>query len=143
MRNFLLILHTLPLPTIPDLVPSVPAKRGRKPGPLSRSAREAQRRLNHSIIEKARRTKINDTLATLRQLEPVDYGSETESREDAEDNDDDDEYPEIALQLFVHDAMRPQPSATLHVSALFLNTIQYVIRNILVVVPEEPTPFDL
>ena len=81
--------------TIPDLVPPVPAKRGRKPGPLSRSAREAQRRLNHSIIEKARRTKINDALATLRQLVPVDYGFKTESREDEED-DDDDEYPEDA-----------------------------------------------
>src|SRR6266571_1606089 len=44
--------------------PALPAaaKRGRKPGPLSKSAREAQRRLNHSIIEKARRTKINDAL---------------------------------------------------------------------------------
>lgn len=51
-----------------------PAKRGRKPGPLSRAAREAQRRLNHSIIEKARRTKINDALATLRELVPLEYG---------------------------------------------------------------------
>lgn len=51
------------------------AKRGRKPGPLSRSARETQRKLNHSIIEKARRTKINDALATLRLLVPPDYGS--------------------------------------------------------------------
>ncbi|KAF8065109.1 hypothetical protein FPV67DRAFT_1419423 [Lyophyllum atratum] len=60
-----------------------PAKRGRKPGPLSRSAREAQRKLNHSIIEKARRTKINDALTTLRQLVPADYGY-TKSRTDDE-----------------------------------------------------------
>ncbi|GJE86331.1 BHLH domain-containing protein [Phanerochaete sordida] len=43
-------------------------RRGRKPGPLSRSARESQRKLNHSRIEKARRTKINETLATLSNL---------------------------------------------------------------------------
>lgn len=49
---------------------SVPApkRRGRKPGPLSRSARESQRKLNHSRIEKARRTKINETLSTLSNL---------------------------------------------------------------------------
>lgn len=45
-----------------------PKRRGRKPGPLSRSARESQRKLNHSRIEKARRTKINETLATLSNL---------------------------------------------------------------------------
>ncbi|KAJ3927966.1 MAG: hypothetical protein NXY57DRAFT_567014 [Lentinula lateritia] len=48
------------------------AKRGRKPASnasgLSRSAREAQRKLNHSIIEKARRTKINEALAELANL---------------------------------------------------------------------------
>ena len=53
-----------------DPVEPVPApkRRGRKPGPLSRSARESQRKLNHSRIEKARRTKINETLATLSNL---------------------------------------------------------------------------
>ena len=73
--------------------PPAPAKRGRKPGPLSRSAREAQRRLNHSIIEKARRTKINDALATLKQLVPPDYG-QTKTKEAEivhEDEDEDDE----------------------------------------------------
>lgn len=45
-----------------------PKRRGRKPGTLSRSARESQRKLNHSRIEKARRTKINETLATLSLL---------------------------------------------------------------------------
>ncbi|KAF8892999.1 hypothetical protein BD779DRAFT_1427289, partial [Infundibulicybe gibba] len=71
--------------------PIVPAKRGRKPGPLSRAAREAQRKLNHSIIEKARRTKINDALATLRELVPADYG-QFKHKKDAEDRDD--EYDE-------------------------------------------------
>ncbi|KIY53381.1 hypothetical protein FISHEDRAFT_68986 [Fistulina hepatica ATCC 64428] len=57
----------------------VPSKRGRKAGSgMSRSAREAQRKLNHSIIEKARRTKINDALATLRQLVPADYAKHKE-----------------------------------------------------------------
>ncbi|KAF8188050.1 hypothetical protein BJ912DRAFT_1042637 [Pholiota molesta] len=85
--------------------PPPPAKRGRKPGPLSRTAREAQRRLNHSIIEKARRTKINDALAALKQLVPVNYGqqqptdSAAGSREqrngdedDEDDNDEDGDY---------------------------------------------------
>ncbi|KAI0692716.1 hypothetical protein BC835DRAFT_1416372 [Cytidiella melzeri] len=45
-----------------------PKRRGRKPGPMSRSARESQRKLNHSRIEKARRTKINETLTTLSNL---------------------------------------------------------------------------
>ncbi|KAG6867471.1 hypothetical protein C0993_002366, partial [Termitomyces sp. T159_Od127] len=53
---------------------SGPAKRGRKPGPLSRAARESQRKLNHSIIEKARRTKINDALTSLKHLVPPGYG---------------------------------------------------------------------
>ncbi|CAL1709699.1 unnamed protein product [Somion occarium] len=53
-----------------DPVVSAPApkRRGRKPGPLSRSARESQRKLNHSRIEKARRTKINEALSTLSSL---------------------------------------------------------------------------
>ncbi|KAI9056490.1 hypothetical protein FKP32DRAFT_1599224 [Trametes sanguinea] len=45
-----------------------PKRRGRKPGTMSRSARESLRKLNHSKIEKARRTKINETLATLSSL---------------------------------------------------------------------------
>lgn len=52
-------------PVVPT---SAPKRRGRKPGPLSRSARESQRKLNHSRIEKARRTKINETLSTLSNL---------------------------------------------------------------------------
>ncbi|EGO01310.1 hypothetical protein SERLA73DRAFT_121622 [Serpula lacrymans var. lacrymans S7.3] len=63
-----------------------PKRRGRKPGPLSRVAREAQRKINHSLIEKARRTKINDALATLRQLVPADY-----KRQDGPATPDDDD----------------------------------------------------
>jgi hypothetical protein len=85
---------------VPVPLATAPVKRGRKPGPLSRSAREAQRRLNHSIIEKARRTKINDTLATLRQIVPVNYGISPQSQheDDEEDDDDDDEYAEGAIR---------------------------------------------
>ncbi|KAG6840300.1 hypothetical protein C0991_007661 [Blastosporella zonata] len=71
------ILPSPPSPEGSDFDPSpapTPAKRGRKPGPLSRAARETQRKLNHSIIEKARRTKINDALASLRELVPSGYG---------------------------------------------------------------------
>lgn len=70
------------------------AKRGRKPGPLSKSARETQRRLNHSIIEKARRTKINDALATLKQLVPPDYLQMKQRAVDAEKDDDEDDEDE-------------------------------------------------
>ncbi|KAJ3826313.1 hypothetical protein F5880DRAFT_113206 [Lentinula raphanica] len=64
---------TVALASEPDHdAPVTTAKRGRKPASnasgLSRSAREAQRKLNHSIIEKARRTKINEALAELARL---------------------------------------------------------------------------
>ena len=103
--NSIIVDVPAPLPT------AAPAKRGRKPGPLSRSAREAQRRLNHSIIEKARRTKINDTLATLRQLVPVDYGSspQPQQHEDEEDEDDDDDYPDGVNK---RSSNKPKPKAT-------------------------------
>ncbi|TCD68797.1 hypothetical protein EIP91_009811 [Steccherinum ochraceum] len=52
----------------PSTSAPTPKRRGRKPGTMSRSARESQRKLNHSRIEKARRTKINETLATLSNL---------------------------------------------------------------------------
>ncbi|KAH9167046.1 hypothetical protein EDB89DRAFT_164876 [Lactarius sanguifluus] len=51
-----------------------PKRRGRKPSSLSRAARESMRRQNHSRIEKARRTKINEALAMLRDLVPADAG---------------------------------------------------------------------
>ncbi|KAJ7209695.1 hypothetical protein GGX14DRAFT_452703 [Mycena pura] len=56
--------------------PQPGTKRGRKPAAMSRTARETQRKLNHSIIEKARRTKINDALSTLKQLVPPNYGQQ-------------------------------------------------------------------
>jgi hypothetical protein len=73
-----------------------PKRRGRKPSTLSRAARESMRRQNHSRIEKARRTKINDALAMLRDLVPADAGRKLvaagdESADDDDDDDDDDE----------------------------------------------------
>jgi hypothetical protein len=64
-----------------DALPS--KRRGCKPSTSSRAAREAQRKINHSIIEKARRTKINDALATLRILVPAQHKKSL-------DRDDDD-----------------------------------------------------
>ncbi|KAF9813383.1 hypothetical protein IEO21_05617 [Rhodonia placenta] len=52
----------------PSTRASAPRRRGRRAGGMSRSARETQRKLNHSRIEKARRTKINEALATLSAL---------------------------------------------------------------------------
>lgn len=77
-----------PSEPVTDAPQPAPAKRGRKPGPLSRTAREAQRKLNHSIIEKARRTKINDALATLRQLVPADYGYPKDTGEAESDEEE-------------------------------------------------------
>ena len=71
-----------------------PKRRGRKPSSLSRAARESMRRQNHSRIEKARRTKINDALAMLRDLVPADArrklsltGDDSVDEEDDEDDD--------------------------------------------------------
>ena len=58
-------------------------RRGRKPNTSSRAAREAQRKMNHSIIEKARRTKINEALSTLRVLVPA------QSKRSQDDDEDD------------------------------------------------------
>ncbi|KAI0275709.1 hypothetical protein BGY98DRAFT_1098679 [Russula aff. rugulosa BPL654] len=81
-----------------DLIPDVPEpkRRGRKPSTLSRAARESMRRQNHSRIEKARRTKINDALATLRNLVPADAGRKLSTTGDGDESldedDDDDEF---------------------------------------------------
>ena len=103
------IVNSIVADDVPAPLATGPAKRGRKPGPLSRSAREAQRRLNHSIIEKARRTKINDTLATLRQLVPLDYGTSPQSQHEDEDNEDDDDedFPDGAKR-----PSKPKPKTT-------------------------------
>lgn len=60
------------LPSLSMVVPQ-PQKRGRKPhpNPAVRSAREAARRANHSVIEKRRREKINNALSDLRTLVPT------------------------------------------------------------------------
>ncbi|KAJ1301122.1 hypothetical protein OPQ81_003535 [Rhizoctonia solani] len=57
-----------PVTPIPVVESPPKAKRGRKPNPGSKSAREALRKESHSRIEKRRREKINETLTTLRQL---------------------------------------------------------------------------
>lgn len=60
-----------------------PKRRGRKPGNQPRSVRESQRKINHSLIEKARRSKINDALGALKELVPSDYGrARTKDSED-------------------------------------------------------------
>jgi hypothetical protein len=76
-----------------DLIPDVPEpkRRGRKPSTLSRAARESMRRQNHSRIEKARRTKINDALATLRNLVPADAGRKLSPTADESLDEDEDE----------------------------------------------------
>ena len=60
--------------------------RPRKSGKISRSARDSLRKQNHSRIEKARRTKINEALDTLRALVPpnIDEGGDDEYEEGGE-----------------------------------------------------------
>ncbi|TFK53030.1 hypothetical protein OE88DRAFT_1334395 [Heliocybe sulcata] len=82
-----------------DATPPPPRRRGRKPGALSKSARESLRKENHSRIEKARRTKINDALATLRELVPVDYGEVAE--EDRTKSKRDEKQKEFKLEVLV------------------------------------------
>lgn len=72
-------------PPLGALPTSTPKRRGRKPGNASRSARDSIRKQNHSRIEKARRTKINDALDTLRTLVPDEYRSASSVKEDGED----------------------------------------------------------
>ncbi|KAA1471931.1 hypothetical protein DENSPDRAFT_880884 [Dentipellis sp. KUC8613] len=89
------ILPATPAPAAPrpDAEPAAPApkRRGRKPSTLSRAARESMRRQNHSRIEKARRTKINDALATLRALVPSGQARRAETPGESELEDDQDE----------------------------------------------------
>jgi hypothetical protein len=68
-----------------------PKRRGRKASSFSRAARASMRRQNHSRIEKARRTKINEVLDMLRELVPADAGRKPSATADesAEEDDDD------------------------------------------------------
>jgi hypothetical protein len=82
--------NAAPAPGVRPILPKpgaagarTPSSSPRAPGPLSRAARESLRKQNHSRIEKARRTKINDALAELRVLVPDDGADE-----DDEDGDD-------------------------------------------------------
>ena len=68
-----------------------PKRRGRKPSSLSRAARESMRRQNHSRIEKARRTKINEALAMLRELVPADAGRKPSADESAEEDEEEED----------------------------------------------------
>ncbi|KAI0301296.1 hypothetical protein BC826DRAFT_905123 [Russula brevipes] len=101
-------------PAIPSVTPDVakppdegdvsadvpqPKRRGRKPSSLSRAARESMRRQNHSRIEKARRTKINEALSMLRDLVPPDAGRKQNAPgadgvddESPDEDDEDDEF---------------------------------------------------
>ena len=56
--------------------------RPRKSTKISRSARDSLRRQNHSRIEKARRTKINEALDTLRTLVPPNVGEDVNDEEE-------------------------------------------------------------
>ncbi|KAI9449087.1 hypothetical protein BJY52DRAFT_1420119 [Lactarius psammicola] len=70
-----------------------PKRRGRKPSSVSRATRESIRRQNHSRIEKARRMKMNEALATLRDLVPADAGRKSSaSDDDSTDEEYDDEF---------------------------------------------------
>ena len=85
---------TIASPDTPAPAPAPPPSKLNTRKPNSRAAREAQRKLNHSIIEKVRRTKINDALAMLRSIVPVDYGTQKHHHHPngrAEYGDDDDE----------------------------------------------------
>jgi hypothetical protein len=83
----------------PGSSPSVSPKASRNGGgnghtgqsaPLSRAQRESLRKQNHSRIEKARRTKINDALAELRILVPRDVGLPLDELDEEDDEEEDD-----------------------------------------------------
>ncbi|KAF7965411.1 hypothetical protein HWV62_43690 [Athelia sp. TMB] len=90
--------HSLPSPEEDE---PAPKRRGRKASSTSRAAREAQRKMNHSIIEKARRTKINDALATLRVLVPAQPKRGGEDEEDEAEAETGKEEKEFKLDVLV------------------------------------------
>jgi len=85
--------------------PSVAAQtkgRPRKSGKISRSARDSLRRQNHSRIEKARRTKINEALDTLRALVPPSIREDgNEEDEEAADGKKRGQQKEFKLEILV------------------------------------------
>ena len=85
-------------------LPSTPQAKGRprKSGKISRSARDSLRRQNHSRIEKARRTKINEALDTLRSLVPPNIREdENEDEEEGADGKKRGQQKEFKLEILV------------------------------------------
>jgi hypothetical protein len=79
-----------------------PKGRPRKSGKISRSARDSLRRQNHSRIEKARRTKINEALDTLRALVPLSVREEgNEEEEEGADGKKRGQQKEFKLEILV------------------------------------------
>ncbi len=93
-------------PSLQRRPPAPPQSGGASQAHSRARQREAQRRLNHSIIEKARRTKINDALAALKQLVPATLRQDHRAVQDQldEEDDNDDDYEEGK-------AAKPQPAA--------------------------------
>jgi hypothetical protein len=80
------------------------------PANLTRAQRESLRKQNHSRIEKARRTKINDALAALRLLVPKDAAASLPSREDEEDEEEQDSADEDDPEYVGRTRRRPTQS---------------------------------
>ena len=76
--------------------------RPRKSGKISRSARDSLRKQNHSRIEKARRTKINEALDTLRTLVPPNLGEDgNDEEEDGGEGKKRNQQKEFKLEILV------------------------------------------
>ncbi|KAG8923898.1 hypothetical protein FRC02_010832 [Tulasnella sp. 418] len=75
-----------PPPIDQTTAPPDPPRRGRRPGSssISKSAREAARKSNHSRIEKLRREKINDAMQALRDLVPYEDERPSKGNEEKE-----------------------------------------------------------
>ncbi|KAG8923353.1 hypothetical protein FRC01_012864 [Tulasnella sp. 417] len=74
----------------PTSASTAPPRHGRKPGStnaVSRNAREAARKSNHSRIEKLGREKINDVLSSLRELVPHDESAEGPDKKGNQEKD--------------------------------------------------------
>lgn len=76
--------------------------RPRKSSKISKSTRDSLRRQNHSRIEKARRTKINEALDTLRTLVPPSIGEDkNEEEEDSGEGKKRGQQKEFKLEILV------------------------------------------